>query len=130
MTVQPLTGAAEIAPASASRSLGKTGPDRIIDTATSALDWLGEQVVLFRYRDWVFVSFGLLAGVGAWLTMTLMGFLLIGQGLALGQFLQLALLSCAAIVAGSWLCAQLLDLRAPVADRAAALRRSSRGFPT
>ena len=66
------------------RPFGKAGPDRIAGAASSALDWLGGRVVLFRYRDWVFVSFGLFASVGAWLTMSLMGFLLIGQGVAPG----------------------------------------------
>jgi phosphatidylglycerol:prolipoprotein diacylglycerol transferase len=103
--------------------LGTAGPDGIVAAATSALDWLGERVVLFRYRGWVVVSFGLFATVGAWLTMSLMGFLLVGQGVALGQFSSLALLCCAAVVAGSWLLAQLLDLRVSVADRGAVLRR-------
>ena len=90
-----------------------------MDRAAGALDWLGERVVLFRHGDWVFVSFGLFATVGAWLTMALTGFLLIGQGVAPAEFLRLALLSCAAVVAGSWLLARFLDLRAPVVDRAA-----------
>lgn len=123
MTFQPVAGPAEIAPSSLPRPLGKARPDRIVGAAASALDWLGERVVLFRYRDWVFVSFGLFASIGAWLTMSLMGFLLIGQGVAPGQFLRVALLGCAAIIAGSWLLAQLLDLRVPVADRGAGLRR-------
>jgi phosphatidylglycerol:prolipoprotein diacylglycerol transferase len=123
MTFQPMAGPAEIAPSSLPRPLGKARPDRIVGAAASALDWLGERVVLFRYRDWVFVSFGLFASIGAWLTMSLMGCLLIGQGVAPGQFLRVALLGCAAIIAGSWLLAQLLDLRVPVADRGAGLRR-------
>lgn len=123
MTVRVITGEVESAPPSLARPLGRAGPDRIVGTATSALDWLGERVVAFRYRDWVVVSFGLFATVGAWLTMSLMGFLLVGQGVALGQFSSLALLGCAAVVAGSWLLAQLLDLRVSVADRGASLRR-------
>jgi hypothetical protein len=55
--------------------------------------------------------------------MTLMGILLIGQGVAPGQFLLLALVSCAAIVAGSWLLARLLEIRVPAADRADARLR-------
>jgi phosphatidylglycerol:prolipoprotein diacylglycerol transferase len=119
MTVQPMAGQAEIGQTYLPRPFGKAGPDRIAGAASSALDRLGERVVLFRYRDWVFVSFGLFASVGTWLTMSLMGFLLIGHGVAPGQFLLLALTSCVAIVAGSWLLAQILDLRIPAADRAA-----------
>jgi phosphatidylglycerol:prolipoprotein diacylglycerol transferase len=89
---------------------------RLVRAATASLDWLGERVVLFRYGDWVFVSFGLFATVGAWLTMSLLGFLLIGQGVAPAQFLRLALQGCVAVVAGSWLLARFLDLRIPVAD--------------
>jgi len=120
MAVQPVVGEPRIGRAYLTHPLEKAGPDRIAGAASSVLDWLGERVVLFRCRDWVFVSFGLFASVGAWLTMSLMGFLLIGQGVAPGQFLRLALLSCAAIIAGSWLLAQLLDRRAPAAERAGA----------
>lgn len=119
MTFQPIAVQAEIAAPSLPRRSRKTGADRIVGATSSALDWLGERVVLFRYGDWVFVSFGLFAAVGAWLTMGLMGFLLIGQGVAPGQFLRLALTSCAAILAGSWLFARLLGLLTPAADRAA-----------
>jgi len=93
------------------------------DTAVAILDWLGGKVVLFRYRNWVFVSFGLFATVGAWLTTSLMGFLLIGQGVEPKQFLHLAWIGCVAVVAGSWLLALLIDLRALLADPAAVLRR-------
>jgi prolipoprotein diacylglyceryltransferase len=120
MTFHSLVAESKIARTCLARPLGKAGPGRIAAAASSALDWLGERVVLFRYRDFVFVSFGLFASVGAWLTMSLMGFLLIGQGVAAGQFALLALVSCAAIVAGSWLLARLLELRAPAADRTAA----------
>ena len=123
MTVQAWTGEVESAPPSMARPLGRAGTDGIVGAVTSALDWLGERVVLFRYRDWVGVSFGLFASAGAWLTMSLMGFLLVGQGFTLGQFSSLALLCCAAVVAGSWLLAQILDLGASVADRGAVLRR-------
>jgi len=119
MTFHSLVAEARIARTCLARPLGKAGPVRIAAAASSALDRLGERVVLFRWRGWVFVSFGLFASVGAWLTMSLMGFLLIGQGVAAGQFLLLALASCAAIVAGSWLLARLLELGVPAADRAA-----------
>jgi phosphatidylglycerol:prolipoprotein diacylglycerol transferase len=123
MTVQAITGEVESAHRSMARPLGRTEPGGIVGATTSALDWLGERVVMFRYRDWVVVSFGVFATVGAWLTMILMGFLLVGQGLSLGQFSSLALLCCAAVVAGSWLLAQALDLRASATDRGAVLRR-------
>ena len=113
MTFSPVVAASKIGRTCLARPLEKAGADRIAATASSALDRLGEHVVLFRCRGWVFVSFGLFASVGAWLTMSLMSFLLIGQGVAPRQFLLLALVSCAAIVAGSWLLARLLELRAP-----------------
>jgi phosphatidylglycerol:prolipoprotein diacylglycerol transferase len=122
MTFHPLVAEPKIGRTCLARPREKTDPDRIAGAASSALDWLGERVVLFRYRDWVFVSFGLFASVGAWLTMSLMAFLLIGQGVTPGQFAFLALVSCAAIVTGSWLFARLLDLRVPAADRAARCR--------
>jgi len=120
MTFQPVVAEPKIGRRYMAHPLEQAGPDRIAGAASSALDWLGERVVLFRYRDWVFVSFGLFASVGTWLTMSLMAFLLIGQGVAPGQFAFLALVSCAAIVAGSWLFARLLELRVPAADRTAA----------
>jgi hypothetical protein len=119
MTVQPMVAAAAKLPESSARASVATGSDRLASAVAAALDRLGERVVLFRYGDWVFVSFGLFAGVGAWLTMALTGFLLIGQGVAAAEFLRLTLAGCAAVVGGSWLLARFLDLRAPVADRAA-----------
>ena len=34
-------------------------------SVSAALDWLADRVVLFRYRDLVFVTFGLFAALGA-----------------------------------------------------------------
>ena len=39
------------------------------DSLNATLDWLADQVVLFRYGDLVFVSFGLFAALGAFLSL-------------------------------------------------------------
>jgi phosphatidylglycerol:prolipoprotein diacylglycerol transferase len=123
VTVQPLAVGTLHAPSRSAWAIRRSTSDGLLATAAQALDRLGEHVVLFRYREWVFVNFGLFAALGAWLTMGLMGAILIGQGVAPGQFLGMAVLGCAAVVAGSWLAAQLFDLRVLLADRRGAVRR-------
>lgn len=98
-------------------------PNRSLAAAGWVLDHMAQHVVLFRYREWVLVSFGLFAAIGAWLTMWWMGVILIGQGVAPELFLVMALLGCGAVVAGSWLLAQLFDLRVLLADGRGAMRR-------
>jgi phosphatidylglycerol:prolipoprotein diacylglycerol transferase len=90
---------------------------------STALDWLADQVVLFRYGDLVFVTFGLFAALGAYLTLAWMGVILIGQGVSIGAFASLALVASACVVFGSWLLAQLLDLRLLLENPREALRR-------
>jgi phosphatidylglycerol:prolipoprotein diacylglycerol transferase len=89
----------------------------------SILDRLADRVVLFRYRDWVFVTFGLFGALGALLTMGLMGAILVGQGVDPGLFLGMALLGSAAVVGGSWLLAQLFEYRLLLEDPHRFLRR-------
>jgi len=82
-----------------------------------ALDSLGGRVVLFRSGNAVFVTFGLFAGMGALLSLTGMGGLLVAQGISAHAFVLLALLGSTAVVVSSWVAGQLLDyellLRSP-----------------
>jgi phosphatidylglycerol:prolipoprotein diacylglycerol transferase len=87
------------------------------------LNWLAEQVVLFRRGNLVFVTFGLFASLGAFLTLTGMGVILIGQGVSFAAFVALALGASALVVLGSWIVAQLLDLRMLLRQPMEALRR-------
>ncbi len=93
------------------------------DSLNAALDWLADQVVLFRYGDLVFVTFGLFAALGAFLTLAWMGVILIGQGVSVQAFGSLALIACTLVVCGSWLLAQLLDFRLLLERPREALRR-------
>ena len=93
------------------------------DVLSRCLSWLGERVILFRAGDWVFVNFGLLSGLGAFLALVWMAALTVGQGLAPGLFPVLALGGSVGIVAGSWLVAQVFDYRMLLDDPVAALRR-------
>jgi hypothetical protein len=90
---------------------------------SAILDRLADRVVLFRYRDWVFVSFGLFGALGAVLTTSLMGAILVGQGVSPGLFLGMALLGSAAVVGGSWLLGQAFDYHLLLEDPRKALRR-------
>jgi len=89
----------------------------------SALDRLACQVVLFRTRGLVFVTFGLFAAAGALVSLTGAGALLVGQGFAPREFALLALAGSAAVVTGSWLLGQMLDYRFLLRDPRAALQR-------
>ena len=93
------------------------------DLLSLALDWLGERVVLFRFGSLVFVTFGLFAALGAFFATSLLAVLLLGQGLGAGAFLAFTLFGSAAVVAASWLFAQILDYRLLLSDPFAALRR-------
>lgn len=87
------------------------------------LDRLGECVVLFRWGEFVLVTFGFLAGLGALLSLGWMGVILAGQGVPPRVFTWLAFSSGGAVVVGSWLLAQLLDWRLVVASPRETLRR-------
>ena len=93
------------------------------DSVSAALDWLADRVVLFRHGDLVFVTFGLFAALGAFLSLAWMGVILIGQGVSIEAFLALALVASALVVFGSWLLAQLLDFRLLLQRPREALRR-------
>lgn len=94
-----------------------------LDLLSAALDGLGRRVVLFRYGDLVFVTFGLFAALGAFVTLVWLGVILLGQGLAPELFALFTLSGSLVVVAGSWLLAQLFDYRLLLANPRAALRR-------
>ncbi len=96
---------------------------RRCDLVSGALDKLAERVVLFQHGDLVFVTFGAFAALGAFLTLAWMGVILIGQGVAVGAFVTLALVASALVVLGSWVVAQLLDIRMLLQNPWDALRR-------
>jgi phosphatidylglycerol:prolipoprotein diacylglycerol transferase len=87
------------------------------------LDALADRVVLFRCGNAVFVTFGLFAGLGALLSMTGMGGLLVAQGVPAHVFLLLALVGGAAVVVGSWLAGQLFGYELLLRSPREALRR-------
>lgn len=119
-SVPSQSGSSLIRPA----SVAPLGPlQRRAGALSAALDWLGDQVVLFRAGNLVFVSQGLFAGVGTLLTGSWMAAILVGQGLPPEQFAALLLGGGAVVVFGSWLLAQLLDLGALIKSPWAALRR-------
>ncbi|MFI5397225.1 MAG: prolipoprotein diacylglyceryl transferase [Candidatus Binatia bacterium] len=96
---------------------------RALDLLSAALDGLGRRVVLFRYGDLVFVTFGLFAALGAFVTLAWLGVILLGQGLAPELFAVFTLSGSLVVVAASWLLAQLFDYRLLLANPRAALRR-------
>jgi len=81
------------------------------EAAAGLLDWLGSRVVLFRAGDWLFVTFGLFAALGAVAALAGAGVLLVGHGLAAACFPPLAVAGSALVVVGSWAAGQLLDYR-------------------
>lgn len=96
---------------------------RYARAASAALDVLAGHVVLFRWGELVFVTFGLFAGLGALLALAWMGALLVGQGVAPEAFLRLALAASVAVVVGSWLGGLVLDWRVVLREPRVALRR-------
>jgi phosphatidylglycerol:prolipoprotein diacylglycerol transferase len=97
--------------------------NRHLAAISSVLDQLADRVVLFQYREWLFVTFGLFGALGTTLTAALMGAILLGQGVAPGLFLAMALLGSAGVVGGSWLLGQALDYRQLLANPHCAVRR-------
>jgi len=89
----------------------------------AALDWLADQVVLFRHGDLIFVTFGLFAAFGAFSTFAWMGVILIGEGVSIATYASLALVSSTLVVFGAWLLALLLDYRLLLERPREALRR-------
>ncbi len=92
-------------------------------TLSTALNFLADQVILFRWGELVFVTFGLFASVGAFLSLAGMGAILIGQGVRPEIFLTIALLGSVAVVVGSWVAGQAFDYRLLLQNPRQALRR-------
>ena len=88
-----------------------------------ALSRLGRRVVLARAGDFVFVTFGALAGLGTLLGFGWMSMLWVGQGLAPAHLSGLGLTGAVGIVGGSWIAALALDHRTLLARPLETLRR-------
>jgi hypothetical protein len=99
------------------------GAARRLDALSSALDRLADWVVLFRYRGWVFVTFGAFSALGVFVTGAWMGAIAIGQGLAAEHYALALPAATSLIVFGSWLVAQLYDYRLVLRNPGFALRR-------
>lgn len=98
-------------------------PDRSVRFLDRVLHAFADRVVLFRTRRLVFVTFGAFAGLGAVVTCTWAGAILVGQGLSPDRFLDLALTASVLVVALSWVVAQVLDYRLLLRTPLDALRR-------
>ncbi|MBW2291638.1 MAG: prolipoprotein diacylglyceryl transferase [Deltaproteobacteria bacterium] len=94
-----------------------------LDALSHVLDRLAEHVVLFRWGDLLFVSFGLFAALGSALTIALAGSILIGQGLEPSKYALLAMTGSVAVVLGSWFAGLALEFRALSKNPVAVLRR-------
>ena len=82
-----------------------------LEALSRVLDRLANRVVLFRWGGLVFVSFGLFAALGAFVSTSGMAFLLIGQQMSPVFFGLLALAGSVAMVLGSWLVGLAFDYR-------------------
>ena len=84
---------------------------RGLEALSRLLDRLADRVVLFRWGGLVFVSFGLFAALGVFVSTSGMAFLLIGQQMSPVLFGLLALAGSVAMVLGSWLLGLAFDYR-------------------
>ena len=96
---------------------------RGLDALSRVLDRLADRVVLFRWGGLVFVSFGLFAALGVFVSTSGMAFLLIGQQMSPVLFGLLALAGSVAMVLGSWLLGLAFDYRLLLERPREALRR-------
>lgn len=95
----------------------------ILEATSCALSRLGRRVIFARAGDFVFVTFGVLAGLGTLLGFGWMSMVWVGQGLAPAHLAGLGLTGAAGIVGGSWLAALALDYRTLCARPLETLRR-------
>ncbi|MCC6641681.1 MAG: prolipoprotein diacylglyceryl transferase [Deltaproteobacteria bacterium] len=84
---------------------------KALEKLSDSLSCLGRRVVLVRTGDFVFVTFGALAGLGTLLGFGWMSALWVGQGLAPAHLSGLGLTGAVGIVGGSWIAALALDHR-------------------
>jgi len=87
------------------------------------LDRLAEHVVIGRWGELLFVSFGLFAALGAAATIAVAGGILIAQGLEPSRFVLLAITGSVAVVLGSWLAGLALEIPALLRKPSEVLRR-------
>jgi len=106
-----------------SRSSIATGDPWHLNTLSTVLDRLANQVVLFRLGNLVFVTFGLFVALGAVVSLAGAGAILTGQGLSGELFLALALGGSLAVVGGSWIAGLIVDYRLLFRQGWKALRR-------
>ena len=98
-------------------------PPAALERLSGALSALGRRVVLTRAGDFVFVTFGALAGLGTLLGFGWMSMLWVGQGLAPAHLSGLGLTGAVGIVGGSWIAALALDHRTLLERPLETLRR-------
>lgn len=91
-------------------------------TGPALLQRLANWVVLFQYKDFIFVTYGLFGGLGALAGLTWMALVLLGQGLSRSEFALLAVIGSLAILLSSRVAALVLDYREVLADPLRALR--------
>jgi phosphatidylglycerol:prolipoprotein diacylglycerol transferase len=113
---------AAVAPAAPEPGLA-TGLARGLGALSNGLDRLADCVVLFRYRGWVFVTFGFFSALGVFVTGAWMGAIAIGRGLDPAHYAVALPATTSLIVLGSWLVAQLYDYRLVLRNPGLALRR-------
>jgi phosphatidylglycerol:prolipoprotein diacylglycerol transferase len=94
-----------------------------LERASALLCAIGRQVVLARVGELLIVTFGVLAGVGAFLGFGWMALVWVGQGLPANALVGLGLRGALGIVAGSWLAGLALDRHLLRARPLEALRR-------
>lgn len=90
----------------------------VLAPLASSLNWLANHVVLFQYKGFIFVTYGLLCALGALAALWWMGVILMGQGLPTSDFALLALSGTLGVLLAARLAAIALDyrelLRAPL----------------
>jgi phosphatidylglycerol:prolipoprotein diacylglycerol transferase len=95
----------------------------LVGVLVAPVNWLTDRVVVFQFRDYIFVSYGLAGGIGALVGLWLAAVILLGQGLGQGEFVILSLVGSVGVVVGSKLAAMALDYREMLERPLAVLRR-------
>lgn len=94
-------------------------------TGLAPLDWLADRVILFRFGDLIFVSYGLFAALGGLLAMTWLSVLLLGQGLTRTELAAMLLAGAAGILVFTRVAAIALDFRMLLRDPIRVLRSAA-----
>ncbi len=109
------------------RASGSIRPPRFIvralERASRELSKLGHHVVFAEAGGFVFVNFGVLAGLGTLVGFGWMSLLWVGQGLEPHHLSGLGLTGALGVVGGSWIAALALDHRQLIARPIETLRR-------